>query len=207
MAPGGEVAQAQRAEGHAAQVDHAVADRLAHPPYLALAALVDRQLELVRAEQAHVGRRGAAVLELDALAQRAQGALARAPLDPRPIGPRHLEARMGERVGEVAVVGEQDQARAVGVQAADRVQALARRDEVDHGAPPVRVGRRGHHAGRLVQRVDDARARARATSSPSTAIASSPVTPRAGSVTTAPSTVTRPSTTSASDARREATPA
>ena len=124
MAPGAEVAQAQRPEGHAPQLDDAMADRLAHPPHLALAALVDRQLELVRAEQAHVGRRGAAVVELDALAQRAQGALARAPLDARPIGPRHLEARVRQRVGEVAVVGEQDQAGAVGVQAPDGIQAL-----------------------------------------------------------------------------------
>jgi hypothetical protein len=57
-----------------------------------------------------------------------------------------------------------------------------------------------------VQRVDDTRARA-AHQLAVDAIASSPVTSRAGSVTTAPSTVTRPSATSASDARREATPA
>ena len=81
------------------------------------------------------------------------------PLDSRPIGPRHLEARVGERVGEVAVVGEQDQAGAVGVQATDRVQALPGGHEVDDRGPAVRVGRRGDHAGRLVQRVDDARAR------------------------------------------------
>ncbi len=76
-----------------------------------------------------------------------------------PIGPRDLEARVGERVGEVAVVGEQDQAGAVGVQAPDGVQALAGGHEVDDGGPPVGVGRRGDHPGRLVQRVDDARAR------------------------------------------------
>ena len=80
MAPRAEVAQAQRPEGHAAQLDDAMADRLAHPPHLALAALVDRQLELVCAEQAHVGRRRAPVGELHAGAQRAQGPRARTPL-------------------------------------------------------------------------------------------------------------------------------
>src|SRR4051812_41572887 len=45
------------------------------------------------------------------------------------------------------------------------------------------------------------------TVSPSTATGSEPSTSRAGSVTTAPATVTRPSNTSCSEARREATPA
>ncbi len=47
-------------------------DGLAHPAHLAVASLVDRQLDLLGCQAAHArGRRGA-VLELDALAQRAQ---------------------------------------------------------------------------------------------------------------------------------------
>ena len=52
-------------------------DRLAHPPHLALAALVDRRARARRAEPAHPRGRGAPVLELDPLAQRPQRPLAR----------------------------------------------------------------------------------------------------------------------------------
>ena len=72
----------------------------------------------------------------------------RAALDARAIGPRHLEARVGQRVGEVAVVGEQDQPGRVGVQPPDRVQALGRGHEVDDGAPAMGVARRRDDAGR-----------------------------------------------------------
>jgi uncharacterized protein (DUF58 family) len=50
-----------------------VPDRIAHPLDLALAALVDRQLEQVGADPARPRRGGRAVVELDALAQRAHG--------------------------------------------------------------------------------------------------------------------------------------
>jgi hypothetical protein len=43
-----------------------MADGLAHPPDLPLAALVDRDLERVRSEPANLRRGGAAVVELDA---------------------------------------------------------------------------------------------------------------------------------------------
>ena len=48
----------------------AVADRLAHALDLAVAALVDRDLEDVAADAPHARGRREAVLELDALAQR-----------------------------------------------------------------------------------------------------------------------------------------
>src|SRR3954451_18532966 len=74
----------QRPEAHRAERDalerlHAVAHRLAHPPHLALAALVDRDLELARADPPHARRGGAAVVELDALAQPPQRRLADTP--------------------------------------------------------------------------------------------------------------------------------
>src|ERR671936_699457 len=89
VVPGREVAEAQRPEGDPPQDDDAVADRFAHAPHLALVALVDGQLELVRADEPHARGRRAAVVELDALAQGAQRALARTPLDPRAVGPRN----------------------------------------------------------------------------------------------------------------------
>ena len=118
-----QVAELQRAEADALERPDGVPDGLAHAPDLALAALVDAQLEDVRAQPAHVGRGGAPVVELDALAQRPQRAVADRPAATRATYVlRDLEARVREPVGQVAVVGEQDQAGRVGVQAPDRVQ-------------------------------------------------------------------------------------
>src|SRR5438094_541652 len=102
-----------------------------------------------------------AVVALDALAQAADRVVAdRTARDAGPVGLGHLEARVGQPVRELAVVGEQDQPGAVGVQAPDRVQpSRAARGELDDGGPGVGVARRGDHAPGLVHRVDDALAR------------------------------------------------
>src|SRR3954451_3035902 len=76
VAAGRQRAEPQGTEGDALERLDPVADRLAHPPYLALAPLVDRELELAPADAADPGRRGAAVLELDPVAQPAQRRLA-----------------------------------------------------------------------------------------------------------------------------------
>src|SRR5215217_8702308 len=70
-----EPAQPQRAEGDALEVDHRVPHRLEHAAHLALAALVDRDLHLVRRDPAGPRRPRAAVVELHALAQRPEGGL------------------------------------------------------------------------------------------------------------------------------------
>jgi hypothetical protein len=57
----------QRPERHALERDHRMPDRLAHAPDLALAALVDRDLQAIGSEPPHARRRGAPVLQLDAL--------------------------------------------------------------------------------------------------------------------------------------------
>src|SRR5439155_809034 len=126
-----------------------------------LAALVDRELEEVGAQAPHASGRRAAVVELDALAQAADRVVAdRPPRHAGSVGLGHLEARVGQPVRELAVVGEQDQPGAVGVQAPDRVQPpRAARSQLDDGGPGVGVARRGDHAPGLVHRVDDALAR------------------------------------------------
>ena len=86
MAARAQIAEAQRPEGDASQLAHGMADRVAHPPHLALAALAQHELEPVAPAGARLGRRGAAVVELDA--PRA-GPAARA----RPTGPRSTLAR------------------------------------------------------------------------------------------------------------------
>ena len=74
-------------------------------------------------EQRHLGRRGASVVELDALAEAAERAAVRLALDLDEVLLVHAEARVGEAVGEVAVVGEEQQALGVGVEPADREHA------------------------------------------------------------------------------------
>ena len=57
---------------------------------------------------------------------------------------------MGQPVGELAVVGEQDQPGRVGVEPADRIQAAPGADQLDHGRPPPRLARGRDDPGRLV---------------------------------------------------------
>ena len=151
-------------------------------------------------------RRGEPVVELDAGAQRADARVADGrPGDDGAVGLRHLEARVREAMGELAVVGEQDQAGGVDVETAHRVQAGVARHERDDRRAALRVAGGRDHAARLVDRVDDMPGGA-SSARPSTSIASSGSTSRAGSSSTAPSTATRPARTISSAARREATP-
>jgi hypothetical protein len=84
---------------------------------------VDRDLQDARRDLADLRRARSAVLELDALAQGAQVRFGHLPARHlRAVGLGDLEARVGEPVGQVAVVREQDQAGGVGVQPADGVQ-------------------------------------------------------------------------------------
>src|SRR5215203_4167374 len=154
---GRQAAEPERAEGHPLERLDAVPDRLAHPPHLALATLVDGDLELARGDATDLRRRGAAVVELDALAELAQRRLVhRRAADDGAVGLGHLERRVGEAVGELPVVGEQDQAGAVGVEAADRIEAAVGLDEVDDRLAAVRVAGGRDDSLRLVEDVDGA---------------------------------------------------
>ena len=117
---------------------HRMADRLAHAPHLTVAALVDRDAQ-------HAGLGG------DTLAgavtpsssstpsrRRRSAARRRAALDLGEILLLDAEARMGEAVGELAVVGEQQQPLGVGVEPADREHPRLGGHELDHRRPAVR---------------------------------------------------------------------
>lgn len=56
---------------------HRVADRLAHPLHLAVAPLVQRELEAARPHEASSGRSGHAVVELDPFPQTSDRVLRR----------------------------------------------------------------------------------------------------------------------------------
>src|ERR1700704_97561 len=85
--------QAQRPEAQALQFEHGVPDGLAHPANLTVATLVDRQLDRARPA----------------------GEL-------RARGLRHLKARVRQAIRKLAVVRQQDQPAAVGVETPDRIE-------------------------------------------------------------------------------------
>ena len=71
------------------------------------------------------------------------------PGDARLVGALDAVPRMRELRGEVAVVGEQQQALGVVVEPADRVDVLAHAaQQIDHRAAPLRIGPRGDVARR-----------------------------------------------------------
>ena len=157
MPPLFELSEPQRAEAHALERDHRVADGLEHPPHLALAALVDGDLDAVGRESLHARGCRPPVVELDALAQRPQRVVAhgRAP-HLGVVGARDLERGVREPVRERAVVGQQDEPGGVGVEPAHRVQPPGAGDERDDRRPALRVVGGRDHAARLVDGVDGA---------------------------------------------------
>jgi len=63
-------------------------------------------------------------------------------------------ARMGQKIGQVAVVGDQDQPFAHPIKAADGEQPSFRRHEIHHSRSARGVIIGGHHTDRLVEHVD-----------------------------------------------------
>jgi hypothetical protein len=127
---GRQLAELEWTEADPLQLQHTVADVFAHALDLALAALVDRDLEGVGFYAGDARRRGHPILELDSVAERPQRRLVhRGAAHNRTVGLVHLEARVRQAMREVAVVSQQDQPGGVGVKAADRVEPLRRPDQ------------------------------------------------------------------------------
>src|SRR5215212_7726002 len=111
----GELPQRQGPEPHPPQLLDAVADRLDHPPDLAVAPLVDGDLDHPGRGRSHTPRRGGPVVQVDAAAQAADLLRRRRPGKANSVRARHLVARMGQALGQGAVVRQQDQAGGVHV--------------------------------------------------------------------------------------------
>jgi hypothetical protein len=128
-----------------------VTDGVEHPLDLAIAPFVNRQLDPVIADAAHLRGRGHAVVELHSLAQRTQHVLARTPADLGLVDLLDLVARVGEPVRERAVVREQERAGRVGVEPSHRHDTRALRHELDNRGTALWIACGRHDACRLVQ--------------------------------------------------------
>ena len=130
-----------------------MAHRLAHPAHQPVASLADGDAQQSGRDQRHSGRRSRPVVEHHALTQGPdRGRLRR----PRHVGQVFLldaERRMGEPVGEIAVVGEDQQTLGHQVEATDRKDARLGGNEAGDGRPSLRVVRGGDHPGGLVEEV------------------------------------------------------
>ena len=149
-----------RAESHALQPDDRVADGLAHVAHLAGAPLVQRdrhqRLVLARAEpgvdEADDGGRRPPAPECHPAAQPLEGALVGHAAYAGVVLALDLVTRVQQARGEVAVVGEQQQALGVVVEAAYRIDVLVHvRQQVQDRGPLLGVLPRRHVAARLVE--------------------------------------------------------
>src|SRR5436305_10768362 len=149
-APGAQRAEADGSEPNALERGDLVADRGSHPPDLAVSPSAQRDLDDARRDAADPRGRGEPVVELDAAPQSGQIGAARPAAKTGPVGAGDAVARMHEEVRELAVVGEEDEPRRVGVEAPRRVEALRRFDELHHRLPPPRLAGGRGDAERLV---------------------------------------------------------
>src|SRR5436190_938386 len=143
--------QGQSFIGGPVEVPHRVADRLAHPFHLPVATLVDRQLDLRRAETACPRGRGEAVLELDAADEPFERSVVGLAVDVDDIRLLDAVARVREPVRERSIVRQQDCAGRVRVETPDGNDALRQVDQVDDGRPSVRIPKGRDRFGRLVE--------------------------------------------------------
>ena len=146
-------------------------------------------------------RRGRAVVELDAVAQRRSSPARRGRRRPRTRYSFSTPWTGGRCGWRVAVVGQQQQALGVGVEPADRRTPAGRSAPARRPSAPVGVLARRDDPGRLVEQVVDEPGRT-PIGAPSTSIRSCSASTRRPSTATSPLTVTRPAAISSSQTRR-----
>jgi len=146
-----EAFERQGAVPAAVQVHDAMADGLEHPPDLAVAALVQNELELRTPESAHLGRGSRTVVELDPGPQLLELGIADRALTLDLVHLVELVPRVGDAVRKLAVVREHQRARRGGVEAADRHDSHRMLDELDDRRASLRVAGGRDDSGRLVE--------------------------------------------------------
>jgi len=147
-----------------------VPDRVAHVADLPVAPLANRKLDHAarlaarpdHAQEPDARGQGPASLDLDTAAQAIEVVIVRHTGDLRFVRPLQLVPRMRHALGELAVVGEQNQALGIGIQPADGIEVpadAAARHQIDDGRALLRIRSRAHHAARLEHQQVPARRR------------------------------------------------
>ena len=151
-------AQAAEREGGDADTDQALdlqADGGAHAADLALPARLQDDAQAAGAARARrhgdADRAGDALFEADAAAQRRDRVRRQLTAHEHVVLALVAVARMQHAHRPVAVVGHEQHALRVGVEASDRIEALNAADEIDDRLAAVLVGCGAHDAGRFVQ--------------------------------------------------------
>jgi len=132
-------------------------DGVAHVPDLAVAAFPNRELDYAaRAargfedpQQPDARRQGAAPLDLDAPPQPIEIAIVGHARNLCLVRALQFVPRMRHTLGELAVVGQQDEALGIGVETAHRIVVAgdaAARDQVGDRRAPLRIGSGAHDA-------------------------------------------------------------
>ena len=128
-----------------------MAQCLEHPFHLAIAPLVERELDPVAAKPARARRRSEAVFQLNTVGEPAHDVVVRLAFDLDLVHLLDAVARVREPVRERAVVGEQQRAGRIGIEAADWNHARLVRHELDDRRSALRIVRGRDDACGLVQ--------------------------------------------------------
>lgn len=131
-------------------------DGLKHPPHLSLPSGVNGQLDprgrLAGVQEANPGRSRRSIIEQDALLQSIESVLCRPPFDLGLVYLLHTEARVGEAESQFTVVGDDEQALGVSVEAAGGIEtSILHPEQVEHGLPAALVASRRDRTPRLVE--------------------------------------------------------
>ena len=142
-------------------------DGFEHPSHLPVAAFVEREIDdrmlARRRDDPQSRRRSTSFLELDAALNASRRLRLEASAQRRAVQLFDAEARMRQRVREIAVVRQQQDARRVVVEPSDRNEARRTRasafpQKIGDGAPPLRIAHRRDNARGFVEHDDFARA-------------------------------------------------
>jgi hypothetical protein len=154
--------QNQRPVSHAANLLDVMADLFKHLPQLAIAAFDEPHLKPrivagadplnARWRGAHPAFTGLALIDAHAFPQRVDQPLVRFTAHLYQVGLFHSRRGPRELVGEVAIVGHQQQTLAEIIEPPHGVKALVHlREELHHRGPAFGVAHRGHVTARLVE--------------------------------------------------------
>jgi len=130
--------------------------RFKHAADLTLVSLVNPQIDDgsigLRADHAQLRGRAAKLVEHNSTLQLDDLLGTQPSMHDRAVRFLDAESRMHQRVGEVPIVGQEQQTRRIIVEASNRHDARRfRRQEIEDRAPPLRIAQRRHDARRFVQ--------------------------------------------------------